>query len=60
MFSTSDNKKILLTTRNVRLDSGHYATKYYSYQMFSQQQRLAGLISEIYAAEKVTELYGKT
>ena len=24
-----DNKKILLTTRNVRLDSGHYATKYY-------------------------------
>ena len=29
MFSTdlsSDNKKTLLTTRNVRLDSGHYAT----------------------------------
>ena len=29
LFSSSDNKKILLTTRNVRLDSGHYATKYY-------------------------------
>ena len=29
MFSTSDDKKILLTTRNVRLDSGNYATKYY-------------------------------
>ena len=32
MFSTdssSDNKKILLTTKNVRLDSGHYATKYH-------------------------------
>ena len=28
--SSSDNKKILLTTRNVRLDSGHYATKYHS------------------------------
>ena len=31
---TSNNKKILLTTRNVRLDSGHYATKYY-YSLFS-------------------------
>ena len=30
MFSTdSDNKKILLTTKNVRLDSGRYATKFY-------------------------------
>ena len=29
LISSSDNKKILLTTRNVRLDSGHYATKYY-------------------------------
>ena len=29
LISTSDNKKILLTTRNVRLDSGRYATKYY-------------------------------
>ena len=27
--SYSDNKKILLATRNVRLDSGHNATKYY-------------------------------
>ena len=26
LISSSDNKKILLTTRNVRLDSGHYAT----------------------------------
>jgi hypothetical protein len=35
MFSTdssSDNKKILLTTRNVRLDSGRYAPKYYIWQ----------------------------
>jgi hypothetical protein len=31
LISSSDNKKILLTTRNVRLDSGHYATKYYCY-----------------------------
>ena len=30
LISSSDNKKILLTTRNVRLDSGRYATKYYS------------------------------
>ena len=30
LISSSDNKKILLTTRNVRLDSGHYATKYHS------------------------------
>ena len=29
LISSSDNKKILLTTKNVRLDSGHYATKYY-------------------------------
>ena len=29
LISSSDNKKILLTTRIVRLDSGHYATKYY-------------------------------
>ena len=29
LISSSDNKKILLTTRNVRLDSGRYATKYY-------------------------------
>ena len=29
LISSSNNKKILLTTRNVRLDSGHYATKYY-------------------------------
>ena len=29
MISSSDIKKILLTTRNVRLDSGNYATKYY-------------------------------
>ena len=28
LISSSDNKKILLTTRNVWLDSGHYATKY--------------------------------
>ena len=27
-ISSSNNKKILLTTRNVRLDSGRYATKY--------------------------------
>ena len=32
LMSASDNKKIWLTTRNVRLDSGHYATKYYCYQ----------------------------
>jgi hypothetical protein len=25
----ADNQKILLTTRNVRLESGHYATKYH-------------------------------
>ena len=31
LISSSDNKKILLTTRNVILDSGHYATKYYYY-----------------------------
>ena len=30
---SSDNKKILLTTRNVRLDSGCYATKYYYYSI---------------------------
>ena len=30
LISSSDNKKILLTIRNVRLDSGRYATKYYS------------------------------
>ena len=29
LISFSDNKKILLTTRNVMLDSGRYATKYY-------------------------------
>ena len=29
LISSSDNKKILLTTRNVWLDSGRYATKYY-------------------------------
>ena len=29
LISSSDNKKILLTTRNVRLDSDRYATKYY-------------------------------
>ena len=29
LISFSDNKKILLTTRNVRLDSGCYALKYY-------------------------------
>ena len=29
MISSSANKKILLTSRNVRMDSGHYATKYY-------------------------------
>ena len=29
LISSSDNKKIFLTTRNVRLDSGHYATKYH-------------------------------
>ena len=29
LISSSDNKKILLTTRNVGLDSGRYATKYY-------------------------------
>ena len=28
LISSSDNKKILLKTRNVRLDSGYYATKY--------------------------------
>ena len=31
LISSSDNKKILLTTRNVSLDSGNYATKYYCY-----------------------------
>ena len=29
LISSSNNKKILLTTRNVRLDSGLYAIKYY-------------------------------
>ena len=29
LISSSDNKKILLTTSNVRLDSGNNATKYY-------------------------------
>jgi hypothetical protein len=29
LISSSDNKKILLTTKKVRLDAGHYATKYY-------------------------------
>ena len=29
LISSSDNKKILLTTRNVRLYLGRYATKYY-------------------------------
>jgi hypothetical protein len=33
LISSSDSKKILLTTRNVRLDSGCYATKYY-FQLF--------------------------
>ena len=27
VISSSDNKKILLTTKNVRLDSGRYASK---------------------------------
>ena len=30
LISSSDNKEILLTTRNVRLESGHYATKYHT------------------------------
>ena len=34
LISSSDNKKILLTTKNVRLDSGRYATKYYSFELF--------------------------
>jgi hypothetical protein len=29
MFSTLDKRKVLLTTRNARLDSCHYATKYH-------------------------------
>ena len=35
LISSSDNKKILLTTRNVRLDSGRYATKYYFMNFFT-------------------------
>jgi hypothetical protein len=34
LISSSDKKKILLTTRNVRLDSGRYATKYYYQALF--------------------------
>ena len=34
LISSSDNKNILLTTRNVRLDSGRYATKYYFIAQF--------------------------
>ena len=37
MFSTDfifRQQENLLTTRNVRLDSGHYATKYYSCKMY--------------------------
>ena len=30
VLNSSDNKKILLTARHVRLDSGHYATKYHN------------------------------
>ena len=29
LISSSDNKKILFTTRNARLDSGRYPIKYY-------------------------------
>ena len=29
LILSSDNKKILLTTKKVRLNSGHYATRYY-------------------------------
>ena len=37
LISSSDNKKILFTTRYVRLDSGRYATKYiYSSLLVSQ------------------------
>ena len=39
LISSSDNKKILLTTRNVRLDSGGYATKYYNWAMVSWNSR---------------------
>ena len=35
LISSSDNKKILLTTRNVTLDSGRYATKYYYFVDFT-------------------------
>ena len=32
LILSSENKKILLTSRNVRLDSGHHATKYYFHE----------------------------
>ena len=38
LISSSDNKKILLRTRNIRLDSGRYATKYY-YVIFPFKKR---------------------
>ena len=40
LISSPDNKKILLTTRNVRLDSGRYATKYYYLRSIMRQTRL--------------------
>ena len=45
LISSSNNKKILLTTRNVRLDSGHYATKYY-YMFFEFAVTIAPSMDE--------------
>ena len=67
MFSTDFIKKMLLTTRNVRLDSGHYATKYYfrkaelrqppglrlSNVMMQQNKFLMGPILYVYNMRKV-------
>ena len=39
-ISSSNNDKILLTTRNVRLVSGHYATKYYCGLLASKESQV--------------------
>ncbi len=49
LISSSDNKKILLTTKNVRLDLGYYATKYQYYRGVS------GSFWDVYAPTNVCD-----
>ena len=64
LISSSDNKKILLTTRNVRLDSGHYATKYYFYgafvlQMWKQMKKIFVKTQRVFYETFVKFVYSK-